>query len=103
MRGSRAIGPSRNASHSLALGGFADTFKLIEGRRRHRPTIITTNLDSPEWQTFLGTAVVEALLTRLSASVTPSASRRRLCHWHSRVSRACLELPNRRSERRSAP
>src|SRR3989338_2081358 len=29
-------------------------FKLMEERYRRRPTIITTNLDYPEWQTFLG-------------------------------------------------
>jgi DNA replication protein DnaC len=41
-------------------------FKLMEERYRRRPTIITTNLDYPEWQTFLGNkALVEALLSRL--------------------------------------
>ena len=41
-------------------------FKLMEERYRLRPTIITTNLDYPEWQAFLGNkALVEALLSRL--------------------------------------
>jgi DNA replication protein DnaC len=41
-------------------------FKLMEERYRQRPTIITTNLAYPEWQTFLGNkALVEALLSRL--------------------------------------
>jgi DNA replication protein DnaC len=41
-------------------------FKLMEERYRRRPTIITTNLDYPEWQTFLGNkALVDALLSRL--------------------------------------
>jgi DNA replication protein DnaC len=41
-------------------------FKLMEERYRRRPTLITTNLDYPEWQTFLGNkALVEALLSRL--------------------------------------
>ena len=41
-------------------------FKLMEERYRHKPTIITSNLDYPEWQTFLGNkALVEALLSRL--------------------------------------
>ncbi len=41
-------------------------FKLMEERYRRRPTIITTNLDYPAWQTFLGNkALVEALLSRL--------------------------------------
>jgi DNA replication protein DnaC len=41
-------------------------FKLMEERYRRRPTIITTNLDYPEWQTSLGNkALVEALLSRL--------------------------------------
>ena len=41
-------------------------FKLMEERYRRRPTIITTNLDYPEWQTFLGNkALVEALRSRL--------------------------------------
>lgn len=41
-------------------------FKLMEERYRQRSTIITTNLDYPEWQNFLGNkALVEALLSRL--------------------------------------
>ncbi len=41
-------------------------FKLMEERYRHRPTIITTNLDYPDWQNFLGNkALVDALLSRL--------------------------------------
>lgn len=41
-------------------------FKLMEERYRHRPTIITTNLDYPEWANFLGNkALVDALLSRL--------------------------------------
>jgi DNA replication protein DnaC len=41
-------------------------FKLMEERYRFRPTIITTNLDYPEWSNFLGNkALVEALLSRL--------------------------------------
>ena len=41
-------------------------FKLMEERYRHRPTIITTNLDYSEWGNFLGNkALVEALLGRL--------------------------------------
>jgi DNA replication protein DnaC len=41
-------------------------FKLMEERYRHKPTIITSNLEYPEWQTFLGNkALVEALLSRL--------------------------------------
>jgi DNA replication protein DnaC len=41
-------------------------FKLMEERYRRKPTIITSNLDYPEWQTFLGNkALVEALLSRL--------------------------------------
>jgi DNA replication protein DnaC len=41
-------------------------FKLMEERYRRKPTIITTNLDYPEWQAFLGNkALVEALLSRL--------------------------------------
>jgi DNA replication protein DnaC len=41
-------------------------FKLMEERYRHKPTIITSNSDYPEWQTFLGNkALVEALLSRL--------------------------------------
>lgn len=41
-------------------------FKLMEERYRQRSTIITTNLDYPEWQNFLGNkALVDALLSRL--------------------------------------
>jgi IstB-like ATP binding protein len=41
-------------------------FKLMEERYRLRPTIITTNLDYPEWPAFLGNkALVEALLSSL--------------------------------------
>jgi DNA replication protein DnaC len=41
-------------------------FKLMEERYSQRPTIITTNLDYPEWANFLGNkALVEALLSRL--------------------------------------
>ena len=41
-------------------------FKLMEERYRRRPTVITTNLDYPDWQSFLGNKVlVEALLSRL--------------------------------------
>ncbi len=41
-------------------------FKLMEERYRHKATIITTNLDYPEWHNFLGNkALVEALLNRL--------------------------------------
>ncbi len=41
-------------------------FKLMEERYRHRPTIITTNLDYPDWQNSLGNkALVDALLSRL--------------------------------------
>jgi DNA replication protein DnaC len=41
-------------------------FKLMEQRYRHRPTIITTNLDYAEWSNFLGNkSLVEALLSRL--------------------------------------
>ena len=41
-------------------------FKLMEERYRRRPTIITTNVDYPEWQTFLGNkALVDALLSRV--------------------------------------
>ncbi|HEY5677312.1 MAG TPA: IS21-like element helper ATPase IstB [Myxococcales bacterium] len=41
-------------------------FKLMEQRYRHRPTIITTNLDYAEWANFLGNkSLVEALLSRL--------------------------------------
>jgi DNA replication protein DnaC len=41
-------------------------FKLMEERYTRRSTIITTNLDYPEWQGFLGNkSLVEALLSRL--------------------------------------
>jgi DNA replication protein DnaC len=41
-------------------------FKLMHERYRRRPTIITTNLDYPEWHHFLGNPkMVEALLSRL--------------------------------------
>jgi DNA replication protein DnaC len=41
-------------------------FKLMEERYGHRPTIITTNLDYPEWANFLGNkGLVDALLSRL--------------------------------------
>jgi DNA replication protein DnaC len=41
-------------------------FKLMEERYRRHPTIITTNLDYPEWHGFLGNKhLVEALLSRL--------------------------------------
>ncbi|MGC4118756.1 MAG: IS21-like element helper ATPase IstB [Myxococcales bacterium] len=41
-------------------------FKLMEERHRHRPTIITTNLQYDEWHGFLGNKpLVEALLSRL--------------------------------------
>jgi DNA replication protein DnaC len=41
-------------------------FKLMEERYRRKPTLITSNLDFPEWQAFLGNkALVEALLSRL--------------------------------------
>jgi DNA replication protein DnaC len=41
-------------------------FKLMEERYRRHPTLITTNLDYPEWQSFLGNkALVDALLSRL--------------------------------------
>lgn len=41
-------------------------FKLMEERHRRKPTIITTNLDYPEWQNFLGNpGLVDALLGRL--------------------------------------
>ena len=41
-------------------------FKLMEERYRHRPTIITTNLDYDEWHNFLGNkALVDPLLSRL--------------------------------------
>jgi DNA replication protein DnaC len=41
-------------------------FKLMEERYTRRSTIITTNLDFPEWQNFLGNpSLVDALLSRL--------------------------------------
>jgi len=41
-------------------------FKLMEERYSRRPTIITTNLDYPEWANFLGNrSLVDALLNRL--------------------------------------
>jgi DNA replication protein DnaC len=41
-------------------------FKLMGERYRRRPTIITTNLDYPEWHGFFGNPkLVEALLSRL--------------------------------------
>jgi DNA replication protein DnaC len=41
-------------------------FKLMEERHHRRPTIITTNLAYPEWQSFLGNRpLTEALLSRL--------------------------------------
>jgi DNA replication protein DnaC len=41
-------------------------FKLMEERYRRHPTLITTNLDYPEWANFLGNkALVDALLSRL--------------------------------------
>ena len=41
-------------------------FKLMEERYRRKPTVITTNLEYPDWQGFLGNKVlVEALLSRL--------------------------------------
>jgi DNA replication protein DnaC len=41
-------------------------FKLMHLRYRQRPTIITTNLDYPEWGSFLGNPkMVEALLSRV--------------------------------------
>jgi DNA replication protein DnaC len=41
-------------------------FKLMEERYRRRATLITSNLDYPDWQTFLGNkALVDALLSRL--------------------------------------
>lgn len=46
-------------------------FKVMEERDRQRPTIITTNLDYPEWANFLGNkALVDALLSRLVTSAT---------------------------------
>ncbi len=41
-------------------------FKLMEERYNRKSTIVTTNLDYPEWHDFLGKpAMVEALLSRL--------------------------------------
>jgi DNA replication protein DnaC len=41
-------------------------FKLMEERYRRKPTIITSNLEFPDWQGFLGNkALVDALLSRL--------------------------------------
>jgi len=41
-------------------------FRLMEERYRNKPTIITTNLDYPEWAKFLGNpSLVTALLSRL--------------------------------------
>ena len=41
-------------------------FKLMEERYRRKPALITSSLDYPEWQTFLGNkALVDALLSRL--------------------------------------
>ena len=41
-------------------------FKLMEDRHHRRPTLITTNLAYPEWQSFLGNrSLTEALLSRL--------------------------------------
>jgi DNA replication protein DnaC len=41
-------------------------FKLMEERYRHRPTIITTNLEYDDWADFLGNkTLVDALLSRL--------------------------------------
>lgn len=41
-------------------------FKLIEERYRRKPTMITSNLDYPEWQSVLGNkTLTEALLSRL--------------------------------------
>ena len=41
-------------------------FKLMEERYRHRPTIITTNLDYAEWANFLGNkALVEGPVRRV--------------------------------------
>jgi DNA replication protein DnaC len=41
-------------------------FKLMEERYRLFPTVITTNLDYPEWHSFLGNKrLVDALLSRL--------------------------------------
>jgi len=41
-------------------------FKLMEERQHHRPNLITSNLDYPEWHGFLGNrALVDALLSRV--------------------------------------
>jgi DNA replication protein DnaC len=41
-------------------------FKLMEERHHRRPTLITTNLSYPQWQSFLGNRpLTEALLSRL--------------------------------------
>ncbi len=41
-------------------------FKLIEERYRRKPTLITSNIDYPDWQTVLGNkSLAEALLSRL--------------------------------------
>lgn len=41
-------------------------FKLMEERYRRKPTLITSNLEYPDWQTFLGNKpLAEALLSRL--------------------------------------
>lgn len=41
-------------------------FKLMEERHHRKPTLITTNLAYPEWQSFLGNRpLTEALLSRL--------------------------------------
>lgn len=41
-------------------------FKLLEERYRHKPTLITTNLDYAEWHSFFGNPkLVDALLSRL--------------------------------------
>ena len=60
-----------NSSRSIAevrrsFEAQGDAFHMLEERYRRKPTIITTNLDYPEWQAFLGNkALVEALLSRL--------------------------------------
>jgi DNA replication protein DnaC len=41
-------------------------FKLLEERYRRKATIITSNLEFPDWQSFLGNkALGDALLSRL--------------------------------------
>jgi len=41
-------------------------FKLMEERYHRHATIVTTNLDYPEWRNFLGNpAMVDALLSRI--------------------------------------